>query len=314
MPDSEYLRQLRTEARNPASVDLDTSPALEIARIINAEDAKVAAAVERALPQIAQAIDAVANAITQGGRLIYVGAGTSGRIAAVDAVECPPTFNTDPETVQCVIAGGVAALSHDVEANEDSADSGRRDLGRRRPQARDVVAGIAASGRTPYTVAAVDYARSQGAKTIAITCIADSPLARAAEIAIIVDVGPEVLTGSTRMKAGTAQKMVCNMITTGAMARAGYVYGNLMVKVNARNRKLAARAVGILEQAAAVDRERAAAALKQAGNSVPVALIMLKTGISKAEAQRRLELASGNVRHAIESALPVSAERNSRKA
>ena len=313
MPDREHLRGLRTEAQNPASAELDTISALEIARIVNAEDAKVADAVARALPQIAQAIDAVAEAISNGGRLIYVGAGTSGRIAALDAAECPPTFNTDPQTVQFVIAGGVEALSRDVEADEDSAESGRHDMARRKPGAQDVVAGIAASGRTPYTVAALEYARSQGAKTIAIACNPGTPLARAADIGIIVDVGPEVLTGSTRMKAGTAQKMVCNMITTGAMARAGYIYGNLMVNVEAKNRKLLARAVGILETAAAVDHERAAAALQEAGNSVPVALIMLKAGVGKADAQRHLELAGGNVRHAIESAQPLSARRSSRK-
>ena len=313
MLDREHLRDLRTEAQNPASAELDTKSALEIASIINAEDAKVADAVARALPQIAQAIDVVAEAIGNSGRLIYVGAGTSGRIAALDAAECPPTFNTDPQTVQFVIAGGVEALSRDVEADEDSAESGRHDLARRKPGPQDVVAGIAASGRTPYTVAAVEYARSQGARTIAITCNPCTPLARTADIGIIVDVGPEVLTGSTRMKAGTAQKMVCNMITTGAMARAGYVYGNLMVNVDAKNQKLLARAVGILEQASAVDRERAATALQEAGNSVPVALIMLKAGVSKPDAQRHLELAGGNVRRAIESAQPLSARRSSRK-
>lgn len=313
MPDPEYLRNLGTEAQNPASAELDTRSALEIARIINAEDARVAAAVERALPQIARAIDAVANAISNGGRLIYVGAGTSGRIAALDAAECPPTFSTDPQAVQFVIAGGVDALSRELESDEDSADSGRRDMARRKPGAADVVAGIAASGHTPYTLTAVEYARTQGAMTVAITCNPDSPLASAAEIPIVVEVGPEVLAGSTRMKAGTAQKMICNMISTGAMARAGYIYGNLMVNVDARNNKLRLRAAGILESAAGVDEERAAAALKQAGNSVPVALIMLKAGISNEDAQRYLHLAGGNVRLAIESALPLSARRSSRK-
>ncbi len=291
---------------------LDTRSALEIAQIIAAEDATVPAAVTRALPQIAQAIDAVASAIGRGGRLIYVGAGTSGRIAALDAAECPPTFNTDPETVQFVIAGGVEAVYREAEANEDSAESGRRDLARRKPGPKDVVAGIAASGRTPYTLAALEYARRVRGKTIAIVCNPGSPLGRAAGIEIVVETGPEVLAGSTRMKAGTAQKMVCNMITTGAMARAGYVYDNLMVNVDRRNQKLAARAAGILEQAAEVDRERAAAALQQAGGSVSLALIMLKTGVNQPEAQRHLQLCGGNVRHAIESALPLSARRSSR--
>jgi N-acetylmuramic acid 6-phosphate etherase len=313
MSDSEDLRDLTTEDQNPASVDLDTKSALEIARIINLEDAGVAAAVERALPQIARAIDAVGEAIANGGRLIYVGAGTSGRIAALDAAECPPTFDTDPETVQFIMAGGVDALWNPFEPAEDSAESGHREMARRKPGPQDVVAGIAASGRTPFTLAAVEFARKKGAKTIALTCNHDTPLGHAAEIEIVVEVGPEVLAGSTRMKAGTAQKMICNMITTGAMARAGYVYGNLMVNVHPKNEKLVARAVSILESAAQTDHQRAASALKESGNSVPVALIMLKAGVSKADAQRHLELAGGNVRHAIESAQPLSARRSSRK-
>jgi N-acetylmuramic acid 6-phosphate etherase len=313
MSGDESLRQVRTEARNPASADLDTRTALEIARIINAEDAKVAAAVEKALPRIALAIDAVAEAISGGGRLIYVGAGTSGRIAALDAAECPPTFHTDPETVQFVIAGGIDALWNAAESDEDAAADGRREMGRRKPGASDVVAGISASGRTPYTLAAVEYAHARGARTIAIACVPGSPLGRAAEIEIVAEVGPEVVAGSTRMKAGTAQKLICNMITTGAMARVGYVYGNLMVNVYPSNEKLVARAVAILETAAGVDHQRAAAALQESGHSVPVALIMLKAGVDKADAQRHLELCGGNVRGAIESALPLSARRSSRK-
>ena len=313
MSDPEHLQKLRTEAENPASAELDTKSALEIARIINDEDAKVTAAVARALPQIAKAIDAVGEAISSGGRLIYVGAGTSGRIAALDAAECPPTFDTDPETVQFVMAGGVEALWNAVEEREDSAESGRREMVRRKPGAHDVVAGISASGRTPFTMAAVEYARTQGARTIAITGNPGSPLGRAADIEIFVEVGPEVLAGSSRMKAGTAQKLICNMITTGAMARAGYVYGNLMVNVRARNEKLMARAIGMLEKAAGIDHEHAAAALHEAGNSVAVALIMLKAGVVKQDAERHLELAGGNVRRAIESAQPLSARRSSRK-
>jgi N-acetylmuramic acid 6-phosphate etherase len=313
MCDPEHLQELRTEAENPASAELDTKSALEIARIINAEDSNVTAAVARAMPQIAKAIDAVAEAIASAGRLIYVGAGTSGRIAALDAAECPPTFDTDPETVQFVMAGGVEALWSAVEEHEDSVEWGRREMARRKPGAKDVVAGISASGRTPFTLAAVKYARAQGAKTIAITGNPGSPLGRAADIEIFVEVGPEVLAGSTRMKAGTAQKLICNMITTGAMARAGYVYGNLMVNVHARNDKLMARAVGILEKAAGIDHESAAAALREADNSVAVALIMLKAGVSKHDAEQHLELAGGNVRRAIESAQPLSARRSSRK-
>ena len=293
------LARLRTEAPNPASAGLDTKSALEIARIINTEDATVAAAVERALPQVARAIDAIADAIRRGGRLIYVGAGTSGRIAALDASECPPTFNTDPKTVQFVMAGGTRALYSAVEANEDSRALGRRDMAKRRPAKRDVVVGITASGRTPYTVAAVEYARQRGAKTVAITCNPGSPLANAAHIAIVAEVGPEVLAGSSRMKAGTAQKLICNMLTTGAMARLGYVYGNLMVNVHLKNEKLIERGIGILQKAAGVDRIQAERALRAAEMSVPVALVMVTTGCSRAEAQRRLKAAKGNVRKAI---------------
>jgi len=309
MDETEDLRALRTEAQNPASAGLDTKSALEIARIINSEDAKVAAAVERALPQIAEAIDAVAKTIAIGGRLIYAGAGTSGRIAALDAAECPPTFNTSPDTVQFIMAGGVEALWKPYEPAEDSDDSGRREMAARNPGPRDVVAGIAASGRTPFTLAAVNYARGRGARTIAIVCNQHTPLGRAADIEIVVEVGPEVLTGSTRMKAGTAQKLICNMITTGAMARAGYIYGNLMVNVHPRNEKLVARAVTILENAAQTDSARAAAALKESGNSVPVALIMLKAGVGKDEAKRQLDLARGNVRQAIEAAIASGGRR-----
>jgi N-acetylmuramic acid 6-phosphate etherase len=307
------LSKLRTEAANPASADLDTKPALEIARIIYAQDSTVAAAVEPALPQIAQAMDAVAEAIGTGGRLIYVGAGTSGRIAALDASECPPTFNTDSETVQFLMAGGPDALWQPVEGDEDDLELGRRDMARRKPSARDVVIGISASGRTPYTLAAVDYARHQGAKTVAVTCNPGSPLENAADIAIVVEVGPEVVAGSSRMKAGTAQKMVLNMITTGAMARLGYIYGNLMVNVHLKNEKLLERGLRILEQAAGVDRETAVRALRDARNSVPVALVMLKAGVDREAAQQHLRNSGGHVRKAIDSAQPLSARRESRR-
>ncbi|MBV9145626.1 MAG: N-acetylmuramic acid 6-phosphate etherase [Acidobacteria bacterium] len=294
------LHSLSTEQQNLESEALDTKSALEIATIINREDAKVAPAVAESLPQIAEAIDAVADSLSRGGRLIYVGAGTSGRIAALDATECPPTFSTDPRQVQFIVAGGERALGRAVEANEDSEDLGRRDLARLRPTKKDVVAGLAASGRTPYTIAAVEYAKKKGARTIGISCNADSPLARAADIAITAEVGPEVLSGSTRMKAGTSQKMILNMLTTGAMTRLGYVYGNLMVNVSLKNHKLLERAITILSSAADVDRETARATLKKSGDSVPVALIMLKAGIKKAEAAKRLKAARGNVRKAIE--------------
>ncbi len=303
------LSRLSTEQQNTAAAGLDTKSAFEIAELMNAEDAKVPTAIARALPQIARAIDAVAEAIGRGGRLIYVGAGTSGRIAALDAAECPATFNTDPRTVQYVMAGGEKALGRALEANEDSPALGRREIAKKKPGKRDVVVGIAASGRTPYTVAALEYARAHGAKSIAITCNRGSPLERAAEITIVAEVGPEVVAGSTRLKAGTAQKLIANMLTTGAMARLGYVYGNLMVNVHPKNKKLVARAAGILEKTAGVDHATALRSLKAAGNSVPVALVMLKAGVSKAEAQRRLKAAKGNVRQAVASRRsPVAGE------
>lgn len=293
------IADLGTESRNAASRELDTKSALEIARIINEEDKKVAGAVEKALPQIALAIDAIADALADGGRLIYVGAGTSGRIAALDASECPPTFNTNPKMIQYVIAGGERALSHATEASEDSRSMGEKDIAKRSPGKNDVVVGLAASGRTPYTIAAVEYARKKGARTVAVVCNRGSELGRAAEIEIVAEVGPEALSGSTRMKAGTAQKMVLNMLTTGAMARLGYIYGNLMVNVHTKNEKLVQRARGILEQAAGVDAALATRVLKAAGGRVAVALIMLKTGLKRPQAENKLKQAKGNVRRAI---------------
>jgi N-acetylmuramic acid 6-phosphate etherase len=293
------LSQLSTEQPNPAAKDLDLKSPLEIARIINNEDAKVAASVKRVLPQIAQAIDVIASALGNGGRLIYVGTGTSGRIAALDAVECPPTFNTRPRTVQFLIAGGVRALAAAVESNEDSGRLGELAIAKKKPGKNDVVVGIAASGRTPFTIAAVAYARRKGAHTVAVTCNRGSRLGKAAEIEIVVEVGSEVISGSTRMKAGTAQKMVLNMLSSGAMTVLGYVYGNLMVNVRSRNVKLAERAVTILQRATGIDRRAANQALADANNSVPLALVMLKTQTSKGEALKALKAAGGHVRNAI---------------
>lgn len=293
------LQELTTERANPVSADLDLKSALDIARIINAEDAKVATAVRRALPQIARAIDLVASQFRKGGRLLYVGTGTSGRIGALDASEIPPTFATDPALVQYIIAGGTRALGAEAEASEDSRDLGRSEMASRKPGTNDVVIGIAASGRTPFTIAAVELARKRGARTIALTCNRNSPLERAAHFAIVTDVGPEVLTGSSRMKAGSAQKMVLNMITTGAMTRLGYVYGNLMVNLRPKNSKLSERGISILQRAAHLDREAARHALRQAGNDVPVALVMLRAAVSRAQAARALEATAGHVRNAI---------------
>lgn len=292
------IASLATEQANGRTAHLDTMSSLEVAALMNREDAKVAQTVAKALPEIGRAIDVIAERLSKGGRLIYVGAGTSGRIGALDASECPPTFNVSPKTVQYVIAGGPTALGSEAEANEDSAKLGRKDIAARKPGKKDVVVGLAASGRTPYTIAAVEYARKHGAATVAVVCNSGSALARAAEIAIEVVVGPEVLTGSTRLKAGTAQKMVCNMLTTGAMARIGYLYGNLMVNVSLKNNKLVERGIGILGQIADVDRESARTALEASGMKLPVAVVMLKAGVGRNEAVRRLKKANGNVREA----------------
>jgi N-acetylmuramic acid 6-phosphate etherase len=293
------LEDLTTERPNPSASDLDLKSGTEIARIINAEDAKVAIAVRRAIPEIGRAIDLIAAQFRKGGRLLYVGSGTSGRMGALDAAEIPPTFDTDPAQVQYIIAGGLKALGAEAEASEDSRAQGRAEIARRQPTKHDVVVGIAASGRTPFTIAAVEHARSQGAQTIALTCNRSSPLERAAHFAIVTDVGPEVLAGSSRMKAGTAQKMVLNMLTTGAMTRLGYVYGNLMVNLRLKNKKLAERGVTILQWAADIDREAAREALQQSANDVPVALVMLKAGVSRAQAARALKTTAGHVRKAI---------------
>lgn len=293
------IHNLETEQQNTASTALDTKSALEIARIFNREDKKVAPAVEKSLPQIAQAIDAIAQALNNGGRLIYVGAGTSGRVAALDAAESPPTFNLDPKTIQYVIAGGEKALGMAAEFNEDSRKLGRRDMARRKPGKNDVVVGITASGRTPYTVAAVEYAKMKGAVTVGVVCNPDSELGKTAAIEIVTEVGPEALSGSTRLKAGTAQKMVLNMLSTGAMARLGYIYDNLMVNVHTANKKLVERSLGILQQATGADRKTASQALKSSGRQVALALVMLKTGLSRSEARRRLKKVKGNVRRAL---------------
>jgi len=294
------IHDLLTEKPNEATRGLDTRSALEVARIINSEDQKVAAAVRKAIGEIAQVIDMVAHALREGGRLIYVGAGSSGRLAALDACEIPAYFSTSPQTVQYIMAGGPKALASPVEVNEDSEELGKRDIARRRPSRKDVVIGLSASGRTPYVVSALSYARTLGAKTACITCNPGSPLALAVEIAMVAEVGPEVISGSTRLKAATAQKMITNMVTTGAMTRLGYVYENLMVNVHMQNSKLVERGIGILMRACHITRDKAVDVIKSAGRSVPVALVMLKAGVDKPEAVRRLARSDGNVRLAIE--------------
>ena len=294
------LERLTTETPNTASAGLDTKSAIEIARIINQEDGRVAAAVKRALPEIAVTIDTVARCLRDGGRLIYVGAGSSGRIASLDAAECPATFSTLPAQVQYIMAGGPKALASAADVNEDSPELGQRDIARRRPTRKDIVIGISASGRTPYVVGAVEYARTRGSKTAAITCNVGTPLSGVADITIVAEVGPEVISGSTRLKSATSQKMILNMITTGAMTRLGYVYDNLMVNVHMKNTKLVERGIRVLMKVCSVDRETAIRTIKAAGKSIPIAMVMLKANVDKMEAVRRLSKSDGNVRLAIE--------------
>ena len=296
------LRALPTEQILPAAAELDRMSSLEMVRLMNQQDATIAPAVARALPQIARAIDVVVAGLRQGGRLIYVGAGTSGRLGALDASEIPPTFNTDPRTVQFIMAGGAKALADSTEASEDDTKLAVAEMKKRKPGKHDIVLGIATSGRTPFTIAAVEYARRRGAATIALTCNRNSPLERAADFAIVTEVGPEVLAGSSRMKAGTAHKMVLNMISTGAMTRLGYVYGNLMVNVWTKNEKLVQRAVRIFEQATGADHDAAAHALKASGNRTPVAVVMLAAGVTRSQAAAALKRSQGHVRESIAAA------------
>ena len=296
------MKPPKTEQRNPRSRGLDQKSTLAIVRALNHEDAQVARAVRRELPKIARAVDAVANAFRHGGALFYVGAGTSGRLAVLDAAECPPTFGTPPHMVQAIIAGGARALQHAVEGAEDSAPGGARDIRRARVKRSDVVVGLSANGTTPYVLGALDAARRTGAVTVGITSNPRSPLARRASIGIAPDTGAEAIAGSTRLKAGTAQKMVLNMLSTAAMVRAGRVYENWMVHVALTNQKLRRRGARILEEAAGVSLREAERALRQAGHDLPAALVMLKTGASAAEARRRLAESGGNVRNALHSA------------
>jgi N-acetylmuramic acid 6-phosphate etherase len=288
-----------TEARNERSRDLDLLPVLDQARLMNDEDRHVAEAVAATLPHIAVAVTRIADALRRGGRLVYVGAGTSGRLAMLDAVECPPTFGTNPEQVQAVIAGGPRALIEAVEGAEDDPAAGAREMDARAVGALDVVVGIAASGETPFVLGAVRRARQRGAATIAVACAPRSSLEAACELAIVPLVGPEVIAGSTRLKAGTAQKLVLNMLSTLAMVQFGRVYGNLMVYVTATNAKLRRRAARIVAAAAGCTEDAAVDALARAQGRVPVAIVMLVRRLSAQEAEAGLLRAGGNVRRAL---------------
>ncbi|MDE2635582.1 MAG: N-acetylmuramic acid 6-phosphate etherase [Chloroflexota bacterium] len=293
------MTNLTTERANPESAKIDQMTSFEAVRVINREDAKVAAAVRRALPEIAEAVEVIAEAIAGGGRLFYVGAGTSGRLGILDAVECVPTFSVSPALVQSLIAGGEPAVTRSIEGAEDRPELARRDLAKRGLAKADVVCGIAASGRTPYVIGGLEYAKSLGAKTIAIACNMDAPIGAQADISIGVDVGPEVIAGSTRMKAGTAQKMILNMLSSGAMIRLGKVYGNLMVDVKVSNQKLAERACRLVMRLTGADAEHARELLARANNEVKAAVVMARIGVEYEEASQMLISADGKLRAII---------------
>jgi N-acetylmuramic acid 6-phosphate etherase len=294
------LDELPTEARNPASERLDDLSTEELLKVIHAGDHEAVTAVDRELPRIAAAVDAIVARFLQGGRLFYQGAGTSGRLGVLDASECPPTYNTAPELVQGLIAGGDIALRKSVERAEDDPEQGARDLEERGFSAQDVLVGIAASGRTPYVLGGLAYARRLGALTIGLSCVPGSKVEQAAELAITPATGPEVVTGSTRMKAGTATKLALNMLSTATMVRCGYVYGNLMVNMQPTNGKLADRAARIISTLTGLSHESAAELLTKAG-SVRAAVVMHELSIGREAAEARLAAAHGRLRDALRS-------------
>jgi N-acetylmuramic acid 6-phosphate etherase len=288
-----------TEQENPRSRDIGSMSVAEAVALINDEDARVAEAVKLTLPDVVRAIDGIVAQLEKGGRLIHVGTGTSGRLGVLDASECPPTFGVSPELVQGLIAGGYEACYKAVEASEDDRAAGSRDLDERNVTALDAVVGIAASGRTPYTIGAVEHARALGAFTVAVTCVPDSAITRAVDVAIVPVVGPEVLAGSTRMKAGTAQKLVLNMLSTMTMIRLGYVTSNRMTNMRARNSKLHERSLRIIRAETGVDDAAALAALERTGDDLPSAIVVIKTGRTADEAKAALESARGIIPKAI---------------
>ena len=289
------LQKIATEQRNPNTVNIDTLSTLDMVKLINQEDHRVAEAVALVTDKIAEAVDVIAARLSTGGRLIYCGAGTSGRLGILDAVECPPTYSTDPETVQALMAGGYGAIFKAVEGAEDSKELGVTDMQSIGFSAKDVLVGIAASGRTPYVLGCMEYARELGAPTVAVTCCPGSTLDRFADIGIAPAPGPEVVTGSTRMKSGTAQKMVLNMLSTGAMIKLGKVYGNLMVDVKPSNEKLVRRCVTIVCSATDCAEAEAVEALEQCGYHPKTAIVLIMRSVDAETADRLLEAAGGRI-------------------
>ena len=293
------LSRLTTERRNPASAHIDSCTTLEMVTIMQQEDSKIAAAIQKILPDIARAIDETSLRLQEGGRLFYLGAGTSGRLGILDASECPPTYGTNPELVQGLIAGGIPAIFRAQEGAEDNPGLAVHDLKEHGFSAKDVLVGIAASGRTPYVVGGLQYAQKIGALTIALACSEHAEIAALADIALTPVTGPEVVTGSTRMKAGTAQKLVLNMLSTGTMIKLGKVYGNLMVDVKASNKKLEERAIRIVMEGSGCKRTEAEKALKGADGHAKLAILMVVTGVSAGEGKALLERTSGHLAAAI---------------
>ncbi|MBE6083423.1 MAG: N-acetylmuramic acid 6-phosphate etherase [Tissierellaceae bacterium] len=287
-----------TEERNPDTMDIDLLSTEDMLKKINDEDKKVAYAVEREIPNIAKAVDEIGNRLQNGGRLIYIGAGTSGRLGVLDASECPPTFSTDPQLIQGIIAGGDSALRISAEGAEDDYSGGKIDLKDKNITSKDAIVGIAASGTTPYVIGALEYAKGIGAYTSGICCIKETPMSRFTDVMITPIVGPEAIAGSTRMKAGTAQKLVLNMISTGVMIKLGKVCGNLMVNVKASNKKLVKRAEGIVKQVTDADEEYIQKVLEENNYDVKLAIVMILANIDSKEAQRILNR-EGNIRKAL---------------
>ena len=293
------LSTLITEQRNPNSMHVDSLSALEIVQLMNQEDKQVPLAIEKCLPQIAQAVECIVAAFQQGGRLVYIGAGTSGRLGVLDASECPPTFGVSPEMVKGIIAGGERALRHPIEGAEDSKEQAVIDLQTIQFSSKDVLVGIAASGRTPYVIGALEYAKSLGSATVSIASNPNSAMANIVDIAIDTVVGPEVLTGSSRLKSGTAQKLVLNMLTTASMILMGKCYQNLMVDVQASNEKLKARAIRIVMQATDCDKALAEETLKLADQNAKLAIMMILSGLDRAQAEALLEKHQGKLQFAL---------------